>query len=131
MKTTAAMHPAIGADTVGADMGAGVPGIGGANEQITSDFASALRNAARQNAGPQQIVRCATRLSSCWTMHIAKAGLFGLASLVALSSRSSVQELVDFLQTCIKSPAQYDPAVGVDEHVTAAVVGVRQMLPLS
>src|SRR6516165_5387826 len=120
MKTTAAMHPAIGADTVGADTGAGVPGIGGANEQITSDFASALRNAARQNAGPQQFVRCATRLSSCWT-----------TPLVALSSRSSVQELVDFLQTCIKSPAQYDPAVGVDEHVTAAVVGVRQMLPLS
>src|SRR6516165_10433200 len=91
MKTTAAMHPAIGADTVGADTGAGVPGIGGANEQITSDFAGALRNAARQNAGPQQFVRCATRLSSCWTTHTAKAGLFGPASLVGLSSRSSVQ----------------------------------------
>src|SRR3974377_1543822 len=116
-------HPAIGADTVGAGPGARVPGIGGANEQITSDFASALRNAARQNAGPQQFVRCATRLSSCWTTHTAKAGLFGPASLVGLSSCSSVQELVDFLQTCIKSHAQYDTEVGVDEHVTAEVCG--------
>ena len=76
---------------------------------------------------------CDARLDSqgCSTTHTAKAGLFGPASLVALSSRSSVQELFDFLQTCSKSPAQYDPAVGVDEHVTAAVVGVRQMLPLS